>query len=68
MKELDILLERFLRLHEQELAAGSWPGLEDLLQYEDDVLWDCLQDPSHSAAGPHRALLNRIREVFPGAN
>lgn len=68
MKELDILLSRFVQRHEQELVQGAWPGLEELLQFEDDVLWDCVQDPALAAAGPHRHLLSRIRGGSSGAD
>lgn len=61
MKELDILLAAFIDRHEQELESGSWEDFETLLRFEDDVLWDCLQDPGCSQAGPHRQLLNVIR-------
>ena len=58
MKELDILLERFIDIHQVTLADGSWPELEALLQTEDDVLWDWFQDSSNS---PYRELLEQIR-------
>ena len=61
MKELDILLERFVARHENALARGAWPGLEGLLEYEDDVLWDVLQNPSRSVAADHADLLRTIR-------
>jgi len=61
MKELDILLERFIEHHRDELADGAWPELETLLQMEDDVLWDGFQDSSASATVPYKALLKHIR-------
>lgn len=61
MKELDILLERFIEIEEPALYQGSWPELETLLQKEDDVLWDWLQDDSIPGASPYRDLLCRIR-------
>ena len=57
MKELDMLLERFIDINEESLAEGSWPELEALLQTEDDVLWDWFQD---SSASPYQELLDRI--------
>jgi len=43
MKELDVLLESFLRREGTCLAGGDWPELEAFLQLEDDRLWDFLQ-------------------------
>lgn len=63
MRELDVLLERFVDRNEARLAAGDWPGLEDLLAFEDDVLWDILQEPGSPAAGPHGELLKAIRDA-----
>jgi antitoxin CptB len=60
MKELDILLERFIKQHQQSLAGGSWPEFESLLQTEDDVLWDWFLDSSGREAAPYRELLGQI--------
>ncbi len=40
MKELDVLLELFLKQQEEALKAGQWPALETLLEQEDDVFFD----------------------------
>lgn len=61
MKELDLLLERFIEQHQQALAAGRWPELEALLAIEDDVLWQWLQEPASRDAEPFRPLLETIR-------
>jgi len=61
MKELDILLERFIENHQESLAEGSWPELEALLRTEDDVLWGWFQDSSNPAASRYRELLEQIR-------
>lgn len=61
MKELDILLERFISEHEAVLAGGAWPEFELLLKTEDDVLWDWFQDPSKPGAAEFRSLLEQIR-------
>ena len=61
MKELDILLERFIEDHEAALSGGAWPELEQLLETEDDVLWDWFQDPSKPGAAEFRSLLKQIR-------
>ena len=61
MKELDILLERFIDQQKQALDEGRWPEFESLLQNEDDVLWDWLQAPADPAAARYRKLLEQIR-------
>jgi succinate dehydrogenase flavin-adding protein (antitoxin of CptAB toxin-antitoxin module) len=61
MKELDLLLERFVEQHEEALTAGHWPELEALLETEDDLLWAWLQKPAVTGAKPFRSLLERIR-------
>ena len=61
MKELDVLLERFLERECQTLAAGRWPELEGLLESEDDVLWRWLQHPAEADAAPYSRLLEQIR-------
>ena len=61
MKELDILLERFINNQHHILAEGAWPEFESLLQVEDDLLWDWLQNPSLAQAQPFRKLLDAIR-------
>jgi succinate dehydrogenase flavin-adding protein (antitoxin of CptAB toxin-antitoxin module) len=63
MKELDVLLERFLDRHAGPLAEGRWPEFEALLQTEDDLLWDWLQDPNASASAAYRELLEQIRDA-----
>jgi antitoxin CptB len=61
MKELDLLLERFVEQHREELDSGHWPELEGLLETEDDRLWDWLQNPASPDAADFRELLDRIR-------
>lgn len=60
MKELDILLERFIAQNEDALARGCWPMFEGMLQAEDDVLWDWFQDPSRPGCEPYREILEKI--------
>ena len=61
MKELDVLLERFLRNHEQQLTAGAWPEFEAFLQLDDDRIWDCLQDPGQLDGSQFHQLVCDIR-------
>lgn len=60
MKELDVLLERFITVNEARLGEGAWPELESLLETEDDKLWDWFQNPDSSDAKPYRGLLTEI--------
>jgi antitoxin CptB len=60
MKELDVLLERFLEANNTLLDEGGFPEMESMLQVEDDILWDWLQQPDLPAAEPYRKLLKRI--------
>ena len=62
MKELEVLLDRFLERQRESLAEGCWPELESLLNVEDDLLWDWLQNPAAQRAAPYRMLLERIRD------
>ena len=68
MKELDILLERFISDREQDLADGEWPGFENLLGTEDDVLWDWVQDPSRARGIAATELLDEIRKYRAGTD
>jgi succinate dehydrogenase flavin-adding protein (antitoxin of CptAB toxin-antitoxin module) len=61
MKELDLLLERFIERHSNALATGRWPEFEALLEREDDQLWDWLQNPAAQGAQRFRDLLECIR-------
>lgn len=56
MKELDVLLERFIANQEAEIGQGAWPELESLLALEDDQLWDCVQHPESASAQFHKLL------------
>jgi len=61
MKELDLLLERFIDRHREAVCTGQWPELEALLETEDDRLWDWLQNPAAPDASVYRELLEWIR-------
>jgi antitoxin CptB len=60
MKELDVLLERFIEANCTQLEKGHFPEMESMLQVEDDVLWDWLQQPDLAVAEPYRKLLKQI--------
>jgi len=61
MKELDVLLARFIEQQQDALDDGQWPELESLLSTEDDRLWRWLLEPSSQGAERFRPLLEQIR-------
>lgn len=61
MKELDMLLEDFIRREEAVLADGGWPGFEALLACEDDRLWDWFQGRTDEDSARHQELIDAIR-------
>jgi len=61
MKELDVLLERFIQKNDKALGQGDWPEFEQLLEHEDDELWDWVQNPAAANASGYRDLLTWIR-------
>lgn len=63
MKELDILLERFVSANESSLAAGAWPQFEELLALEDDQLWDCMRQSGADHETAFDSLVTAIRQV-----
>ena len=63
MKELDVLLERFIQNQSIELDRDAWPELETLLAMEDDQLWGLIQNPA-AATGEYQILLKQISHVL----
>ncbi len=61
MKELDVLLERFIASHEAELRAGQWPEFEAFLKIEDDLVWDCLRGENSAQTESFSELAAAIR-------
>lgn len=62
MKELDVLLERFILRESAALSGGAWPDFEAFLQSEDDQLWDWLQGRETPQNDQFRALVSAISE------
>ena len=62
MKELDILLEKFMEKNELQLAEGSCPELEAFLQSGDDQLWAWIQDPARCDNRQYMGLVLSIRD------
>ena len=60
MKELDVLLEAFIKTQAERLLAGEWPGLELLLDAEDDVLYDWI---SGRNLPPDPAMVELIKSI-----
>lgn len=61
MRELEILIERFLLREREALLDGGWPELERLLACEDDRLWDWFQGRYDADSEPYRTLIDAIR-------
>jgi antitoxin CptB len=63
MKELDVLLELFLKQQEEALKAGQWPALERLLEQEDDVFFEWVSGRNL----PHDPELLRLIDTLTDA-
>ncbi len=63
MKELDLLLEAFVRREAAALADGAWPDFEALLACEDDRLWDWLQGHDDPGSVRFQPLIDAIRGI-----
>ena len=63
MRELDVLLQSFVERESASLGANAWPEFEELLNCEDDCIWDWLQVPVSPDAQRFRALLIEIRRA-----
>lgn len=61
MKELDVLLQRFLAENERQLVDGAFPEFEALLESEDDRIWAWVQHPDLPGASRYCKLLGIIR-------
>jgi len=59
MKELDVLLSRFIENQSRALQDQAWPELERLLASEDDQLWLWVQNPA-VASREYQQLLTVI--------
>lgn len=62
MKELDVLLERFIQHNGQALQTGDWPEFESLLAQEDDLLWDWFQGREEPDSPALIDLIHIIRD------
>ena len=60
--ELDLVLERFLSRHGSRLDAAELASLNELLDLQDNDLWDILKGASDDYPPRHRALVARMRE------
>lgn len=56
MKELDVLLEHFIKNQRVALCQDGWPELEGLLAMEDDQLWDLIQIPANAPVDYQQVL------------
>lgn len=63
MKELDVLLERFLANEYDGLDEAGRNDFKALLEYEDPVLWGWLLGQDRPGDARLTALVKRIRET-----
>lgn len=63
MKELDVLLERFLLQQQTALIGGAWPQFEELLKAEDIMLMDWISGRNLPADD---SLVNLIEAIKSG--
>ena len=64
MREMDMLLERWLDNHFANANASMRSHFAALLQTEDDLLWDWLMAKGAPADAEHAALITQIRTSF----
>ena len=62
MRELELMLEAFLRREEEALSGGHWPEFEALLACEDDRLWDWFQGTYDGDSSQFQSLIDNIRQ------
>ena len=62
MKELDVLLERFLQSDYDTLSDRQHQEFVDLLHHEDPDLWTLMMGRAEPENEEQGALLERIRE------
>ena len=63
MKELDILLDSFLRRNDSQLQNGDFQAFEQFLNEEDDHLWTWLQGNDEPDNPDYQALIRIIRRA-----
>ena len=61
--ELDIVLERFLQHQARQLTTEDCTRLGELLETEDNDLWDVVNGRSDSFDPHHRALVELLRSA-----
>ena len=61
--ELDIILERFVEVHYEQLNENEKSVFEALLDMPDTVLWDMITGRQEAAQCEQQALLKKIRAV-----
>lgn len=63
MRELDMLLLRWLHARWRDSSAEGQNDFRELLACEDDQLWDWLLSRSRPAAKPLQQLVDEIRSL-----
>ncbi len=59
--ELDLVLERFLQHKAAGLDEGSLELLNELLEFQDNDLWDIVNGRSDDYPPRHKALVDMLR-------
>jgi succinate dehydrogenase flavin-adding protein (antitoxin of CptAB toxin-antitoxin module) len=68
MKELDVILERYVRSHLLSASAAERQVLTDLLELPDPILADYLLGPAVSSDSRVTRLIAAIRDFIPTAS
>ena len=59
--ELDIVLERFIEAHYEQLGAAGKLAFEELLDMPDNSLWDMIAGRNEATGENQQELLEKIR-------
>jgi succinate dehydrogenase flavin-adding protein (antitoxin of CptAB toxin-antitoxin module) len=65
MKELDVILERYVRSHLAAASAAERQVLTDLLELPDPILADYLLGPAVASDPPVARMIAAIRDFIP---
>ena len=62
--ENDLVLVRFLDRHAEQLDAAGRAAFNELLDYEDNHLWDLISGRAEPSEARHREILGWLREPY----
>lgn len=63
MRELDVLIARWLEFHAGACGEAEFAALRKLLECEDDVLWDWMLGRGEPEQADVRQLVREIRSL-----